>query len=100
MKGRKTEFMIYELLAFCVSDDAELKARDRDEQLSAMTWQASQQFEAGDFAAAERAYRALLDDFPGDAVARFMLRESEECQAAGLAATAAEARGTAIRTSS
>jgi hypothetical protein len=92
VKGRKTEFMIYELLAFCASDDAELKARDRDEQLSAMTWQASQQFEAGDFAAAERAYRALLDDFPGDTVARFMLRESEECQAASLAATLSEAR--------
>jgi len=98
VKGRKTEFMIYELLAFCASDDAELKARGRDEQLSAMTWQASQQFEAGDFAAAERAYRALLDDFPGDAVARFMLRESEECQAASLAATLSEARGARMRT--
>jgi hypothetical protein len=48
--------MIYELLAICKSDDPEVKARERDEQLSAMTWQASQQLEAGDFLAAERAY--------------------------------------------
>jgi class 3 adenylate cyclase/ABC-type nitrate/sulfonate/bicarbonate transport system substrate-binding protein len=84
VKGRKTEFMIYELLAFHASDDPELRVRDRDEQLSAMTWQASQQIEAGDFAAAERAYRAILDNFPGDPVAKFMLKECEECRAADL----------------
>jgi TolA-binding protein len=43
-----------------------------------MTWQASQQFEAGDFAAAERGYRAILEQFPGDSVAKFMLGECEE----------------------
>jgi hypothetical protein len=75
VKGRKTEFMIYELLALCVSDDPELRIRDQDEKLSAMTWQASQAFEAGDFAAAEYAYRAILRCFPGDTVARFMLEE-------------------------
>ena len=42
VKGRKTEFMIYELLALRASDDPELRVRDRDEQLCAMTWQASQ----------------------------------------------------------
>jgi class 3 adenylate cyclase/ABC-type nitrate/sulfonate/bicarbonate transport system substrate-binding protein len=81
VKGRKTEFMIYELLAFRTSDDPELGARDQDEQLSAMTWQASQQFEAGDIAAAERAYHAILENFPGDPVAKFMLKE---CRAADL----------------
>ena len=44
----------------------------------AMTWRASQQFEAGDFAAAERAYRDILDNFPNDPVARFLLRECTE----------------------
>jgi class 3 adenylate cyclase len=82
VKGRKTEFMIYELLAFRANDDPELRVRDRDEQLSAMTWQASQQIEAGDFAAAEHAYRAILDNFPGDPVAKFMLRECEESRVA------------------
>jgi hypothetical protein len=78
VKGRKTEFMIYELLAFRATDDPELRVRDRDEERSAMTWRASQQMEAGDFAAAERAYRAILDCFPGDPVAKFMLKQCEE----------------------
>jgi len=81
VKGRKTEFMIYELLAFRASDDPELRVRDRDEQLSAMTWEASQRFEAGDFAAAVCVYRAILDSFPDDPVARFMLQECEESRA-------------------
>ena len=41
---------------------------------------------------------SILDNFPGDTVARFMLRESEECQAASLAATLSEARGAGMRT--
>ncbi len=40
VKGRKTEFMIYELLAFRASDDPELRIRE-EEELSAMTWKAS-----------------------------------------------------------
>ncbi len=83
-KGRKTEFMIYELLALRASDDPELRVCDRDEQLSAMTYHASQKFEASDFAAAERAYRAILDTHPGDPVAKFMLKECEECRTADL----------------
>jgi class 3 adenylate cyclase/ABC-type nitrate/sulfonate/bicarbonate transport system substrate-binding protein len=78
VKGRKTEFMIYELLAFRGSDDPELRVRDRDEQLSAMTWQASQLIEAGNFAAAACAYHALLDNFPDDPVAKFLLGECKE----------------------
>jgi class 3 adenylate cyclase/ABC-type nitrate/sulfonate/bicarbonate transport system substrate-binding protein len=78
VKGRKTEFMIYELLAIRTSDDPDLRVHDRDEQLSAMTWQASQKFEAGDFAAAERAYRGILKEFPEDALARLMRRNARE----------------------
>ena len=73
VKGRKTEFMIYELLALRATDDPELRVRDRDEQLSAMTWHASEKFEAGDFAAAEWAYRAILKSFPVDSLAGFMI---------------------------
>jgi Tfp pilus assembly protein PilF len=80
VKGRKTEFMIYELLALQATDDPELSARDRDEQLSAMTYRASQNFEAGDFAAAERAYRDILKRFPEDSLAQFMLTECLERQ--------------------
>ena len=85
VKGRKTEFMIYELLALRTSDDPEVKVRDRDEQLSAMTWQASQKFEAGDLQAAERAYRDILKEFPEDSLARFMIAECTGKQRSDLA---------------
>jgi hypothetical protein len=85
VKGRKTEFMIYELLALQTSDDPEVKVRGRDEQLSAMTWQASQKFEAGDFSAAESVYRDILKEFPEDALARFMIPECTEKQRSDLA---------------
>jgi len=75
VKGRKTEFMIYELLALRTSDDPDLRVRDRDEQLSAMTWLASQKFEAGDFLAAERAYCDTLKEFSEDSLAKFMIAE-------------------------
>jgi class 3 adenylate cyclase/ABC-type nitrate/sulfonate/bicarbonate transport system substrate-binding protein len=90
VKGRKTKFMIYELLALRASDDPALRVRDRDEQLCAMTWQASEHIEAGDFAAAERAYRAILDNFPSDPVAKFMLENCEAmCAGHQLASTSA-----------
>ena len=75
VKGRKTEFMIYELLALRTSDDPDLRVRDRDEQLNMMTWQASQKFEAGDFLAAERAYCDILKEFSKDSLAKFMIAE-------------------------
>jgi class 3 adenylate cyclase/ABC-type nitrate/sulfonate/bicarbonate transport system substrate-binding protein len=78
VKGRKTEFMIYELLALRNSDDPELRVRDRDEQLSTMTGTASRLLEAGDIAAAARAYRAILERFPDDPVANLMLKECEK----------------------
>ena len=61
VKGRKTEFMIYELLALRVSDDPELRRRDRDEQLCAMTWQASQNVRGRRFCGG----RARLSRGPG-----------------------------------
>jgi class 3 adenylate cyclase/ABC-type nitrate/sulfonate/bicarbonate transport system substrate-binding protein len=81
VKGRKSKFMIYELLALRDSDDPELSARDHDEQLSAMTWRASQKFEAGDYAAAERAYRDILKSFPGDPLAKAMVVFTDPAQA-------------------
>ncbi|SIN89358.1 ABC-type nitrate/sulfonate/bicarbonate transport system, substrate-binding protein [Bradyrhizobium erythrophlei] len=75
VKGRKTRFMVYELLAIRTCDDPDLKVRDRDEELSAMTWQASQKFETGNFPAAERAYRDILNEFPEDSLAKFMMAQ-------------------------
>jgi hypothetical protein len=75
VKGRKTEFMIYELLALRDSEDPELRVRDEEEQLSMMTWKASRLIGTDDFAAAERAYRAIQERFPGDPVAKLMLEK-------------------------
>jgi hypothetical protein len=85
VKGRKTEFMIYELLGLRRSDDPEVNVRDLDDELSAMTWRASKKFEAGDFPAAERAYRDILKEFPEDSLARFMIAECTGKQRSDLA---------------
>jgi class 3 adenylate cyclase len=98
VKGRKTEFMIYELLALRASDDPELRVRDRDKQLTEMTYFASQKFEAGDFAAARLAYRAILEVFPDDSLARFMIAECMEREGADLAdATSESSRITSMQ---
>jgi hypothetical protein len=48
---------------------------------------------------AERAYRVILDNFPRDPLAKFMLNECEESRTADLPDTASEARRTTtIRT--
>jgi class 3 adenylate cyclase/ABC-type nitrate/sulfonate/bicarbonate transport system substrate-binding protein len=95
VKGRKTEFMIYELLALRASEDPELRVRDGDEQLCAMTGQASRYFQAGDFAAAERAYRVILDKLPGDPVAKLMLEECDKGKPADFPDATSKARRTA-----
>jgi adenylate cyclase len=73
VKGRKQDFMIYELLGMANSDDPELEVRPDDQRLSEMTWLASKCFEAGDLEGAARRYREVLGQFPDDGVARSML---------------------------
>jgi len=73
VKGRKQEFMIYELLGMANSADPELAARPKDKLLSEMTSVASGYLENGDFAEAARRYQALLERFPEDAVAKSIL---------------------------
>jgi class 3 adenylate cyclase/ABC-type nitrate/sulfonate/bicarbonate transport system substrate-binding protein len=73
VKGRKTEFMIYELLGIRNSDDPELKFRADDVRLSEMTWVASNHFERGEFDAAASGYREIFRLFPNDPVAKAML---------------------------
>jgi class 3 adenylate cyclase/ABC-type nitrate/sulfonate/bicarbonate transport system substrate-binding protein len=77
VKGRKTEFMVYELRGIRGSDDPELRPLRDDALLCARTAQASHCFEAGDRAAAARRYREILEAFPGDVVATFMLQACE-----------------------
>jgi adenylate cyclase len=48
VKGRKQEFMVYELLGMAGSDDLELETRSSDRRLSELTWSASTFFEKRD----------------------------------------------------
>ena len=73
VKGRKHEFMIFELLGIRDTDDPELKLRGDDQKLSEMTWGASKCFERGEFAAAADRYHEILQRFPNDPVAKAML---------------------------
>lgn len=75
VKGRKTHFMVYELLGIADSDDPELRADPDILELGRLTAEAMQRFEAGDRAAAGAQYAAILQRFPDDPVARSMLRE-------------------------
>ncbi len=73
VKGRKQDFMVYELVGMANSNDPELEARSDDRRLSEMTWAASKCFEAGDLEGAARRYREILGQFPNDGVAKSML---------------------------
>ena len=73
VKGRKQEFMIYELLGMANSEDPDLAARPKDKLLGEMTSVASGYLENGDFAEAARRYQALLELFPEDALAKSIL---------------------------
>jgi adenylate cyclase len=76
VKGRKQEFMVYELLGMTGAGDAEIEARSSDRRLSQMTWEASECFERGDLGEAARRYRKILEEFPSDTVAKSMLEAS------------------------
>ena len=73
VKGRKQNFMAYELLGMINSHDPDLQVLPRASNLSEMTRVASDNFENGDIAAAARCYRAILVESPSDPVATSML---------------------------
>jgi len=73
VKGRKREFMVYELLGIRASDDPELKAPDNAITLCNLTSEASSYFEQGQFAQAARRYEDILHAFPDDPVAKSQL---------------------------
>jgi adenylate cyclase len=73
VKGRKQEFMVYELLGMAKSDDPELETRPADQKLSEMTWVASKYFDKGDLEEAAQRYRDILAKFPNDPVAKTIL---------------------------
>ena len=73
VKGRKREFMIYELLGIRASDDPELKPTDEAAKLCELTREASSYFEQGEVNQAARHYRDILRVFPDDPVAKALL---------------------------
>jgi adenylate cyclase len=73
VKGRKQDFMIYELVGLANTNDPELEVRPADRRLCEMTWLASKCFKAGDLEGAGRRYREILQRFPDDGVAKSML---------------------------
>lgn len=74
VKGRKQEFMAYELRGMRDASDPELQVRTDDARLCEMTWVASSCFERGDMAEAARRYREVLKLYPDDGIAKSMLR--------------------------
>jgi adenylate cyclase len=73
VKGRKREFMIYELLGIRASDDPELKPPDNAARLCELTQDASSYFERGEMDEAARRYEDILRVFPDDPVAKSLL---------------------------
>jgi adenylate cyclase len=73
VKGRKHEFMIYELLGIKTRDDPELAPPDGFEKLCEMTRVASSEFGKGNFEQAARRYEDILRAFPNDSLARSLL---------------------------
>jgi adenylate cyclase len=94
VKGRKQEFMVYELLGMAKSDDPELEIRPEDKKLSVMTWVASKSFENGDLSESADHYREILGEFPNDPIAKAMLAA---CSPRIAAAAAVEARARTIK---
>jgi class 3 adenylate cyclase len=75
VKGRQSRFMVYELLGIRDALDAELRAGDGAIELCAMTAAAMTALTSGRIAEATMRYDAIVDRFPGDAVAR-LVRDS------------------------
>ena len=73
VKGRKHNFMIYELLGIRTSDDPELAPPDGFEKLCEMTQAASSCFERGHLREAARCYEKILTVFPHDRLARSLV---------------------------
>jgi class 3 adenylate cyclase/ABC-type nitrate/sulfonate/bicarbonate transport system substrate-binding protein len=73
VKGRKQEFMAYELLGITNAGDPELEARPNDARLCEMTRMASDYFEKGETTEAAARYREIVELYPNDSVAKTML---------------------------
>jgi adenylate cyclase len=85
VKGRRQEFMVYELLAIATTDDPELAPRDSDEALVTLGKRAAKLRASGDLAGATAVYRETLAQFPDDRVTQLLLNELEMSNVAATA---------------
>jgi class 3 adenylate cyclase len=72
VKGRHGEFLVYELLGLVGTDDAELRASERDVLKCRMTTEAMACVTDGNFVRAHDRYEELLAEFPDDKMALLM----------------------------
>ena len=70
VKGRRAEFLVYELLGIVDSIDPETKASECDILLSRLTTEAMECLVRGMFAEARDRYENLTKQFPADKTAR------------------------------
>lgn len=75
VKGRKSEFLVYELLGI-KGEDADIAATPADIELCEMTQKAYNAFAANDFRQAVASYGKVLEKFPHDQVAQRMMKKS------------------------
>jgi adenylate cyclase len=73
VKGRRQEFLVYELLGIRDASDPELAVRPEDVELCDLTSMASAHLENGRIAQAVQAYRRVLERFPNDRPSQIML---------------------------
>lgn len=75
VKGRKGEFLVYELLGI-KGEDIDIAARPEEIELCEMTQKAYSAFATNDFRLAVALYGKVLEKFPHDQVAQRMLKKS------------------------
>lgn len=75
VKGRKSEFLVYELLGI-KGEDADIAARPEEIEQCEMTQKAYNAFAANDFRLAVALYGKVLEKFPHDQVAQRMMKKS------------------------
>lgn len=75
VKGRKSEFLVYELLGI-KGEDADIAASAADIELCDMTQKAYNAFAANEFRQAVAMYGKILEKYPHDQVAKRMMKKS------------------------
>ena len=82
VKGRRADMQVYELLG-TRDGDPDLQASPDAQRLCRMTDHAYEAYEREDWAEAEERYRAIVNDFPDDRLARVMVLRCHQAAQTG-----------------